>query len=113
MEKFLQKNRSIVATDYVAFKIDTSEMEHGSEVAKRLRKSRTGGIPWMVILDAKGKELISSDGPKGNCGYPLQPHEIEHFLKMLRSTSTKMTDKQLGSLKRDLVTYRENRKKRK
>ena len=28
------------------------------------------GIPWMVILDTDGKELISSDGPKGNIGYP-------------------------------------------
>ena len=39
-------------------------MELGQDVAKTLRKSRSGGIPWMVILDGNGKELISSDGAK-------------------------------------------------
>ena len=96
MEKFLQQQKEIVARDFVVVKIDTSEMKHGAEVAKRLRKKRTGGIPWMVVLDDGGKELISSDGPKGNCGYPLLPHEVEHFVKMIRDTSSRITDEQLA-----------------
>ena len=84
LEKFLQKQSDMLKRDYVDVKIDQSQMFNGQSVAKRLRKSRAGGIPWMVILDAEGKELISSDGPQGNCGYPLEPHEIAHFLSMLR-----------------------------
>ena len=95
LEKFLQEQNERLSLDFVAIKIDLSEMENGTEVAKRLRKSRTGGIPWMVILDANGKELVSSDGPQGNCGYPFRPHEVDHFLHMLRSTSTRMDEKQL------------------
>ena len=86
-------------------------MKHGAEVGKRLRKSRSGGIPWMVILDADGKELISSDGPEGNCGYPYQPHEIAHFVKMIRSTANDIDDKEIQKLKDALDQYRENREK--
>ena len=112
LEKFLQKKREIIELDFVDVKIDLTEMDQGAAVAKRLRKSRTGGIPWMVILDATGKELISSDGPKGNCGYPMLPHEIDHFLKMLRTTSTRTSEKQLVGLGKELHEYREARKKR-
>ena len=61
LEKFLHSMHETFDLDYVTLKIDTTAMQHGAEVAKRLRKSRTnGGIPWMVILDAEGEELISS-----------------------------------------------------
>lgn len=112
MEKFLQTNSKIIGRDYVELKIDTAEMENGDVVAKRLRKSRTGGIPWMVILDAEGKELISSDGPQGNCGYPLQPHEIEHFLSMVRKTADRTSEQHLEELKKSLDDYRKAREQR-
>ena len=111
LEKFLQEQNEILTLDFVAVKIDLSEMENGTEVAKRLRKSRTGGIPWMVILDGNGKELVSSDGPEGNCGYPLRPHEVDHFLNMLRTTSTRIDEKQLVKIKSALDEYREKRSK--
>ena len=112
LEKFLQKQNEILTLDFVAVKIDLIKMENGAVVAKRLRKSRSGGIPWMVILDADGKELVSSDGPEGNCGYPLQPHEVDHFLNMLRSTSTRIDEKQLVEIKKALDEYREKRNKK-
>lgn len=112
LEKFLQEKTNRLDADFVIVKIDLSETENGEEVGKRLRKSRDGGIPWMVILGADGEEILSSDGPQGNCGYPLQPHEIEHFLNMLRSTSTRMNETQLAEIKRGLDEYRENRRKK-
>ena len=57
-----------------------------------------GGIPWMVILKANGDELITSDGPMGNIGYPFQPVEIEHFLSMLKATSKRMTAEQMAAI---------------
>ena len=76
--------------DYVVVKIDTARML----MAKRSRRSceaakariQSGGIPWMVVLDAAGKALVTSDGPKGNIGCPYEPWEIEHFVSMLDKT---------------------------
>jgi hypothetical protein len=59
---------------------------------------KPGGIPWFIILDAKGKALATSDGPKGNIGYPGEPHEIEHFLAVLKQTARKMGPEQLGAI---------------
>ena len=82
--------------------IDGSRMAHGADVAKRLRKSPEGGIPWMAILDGDGKTLVTSDGPKGNIGYPAQPEEIDHFVEMLVKTATRLTAEQIGALEKSL-----------
>jgi hypothetical protein len=58
-------------------------MTGGDEILKGYRPGASGGIPWFVFLDAKGDALATSDGPKGNIGYPVTPEEIEHFLGML------------------------------
>ena len=73
-------------------------MTNGREVAGRLGKPEKGGIPWLVILDAAGEKLIASDGPKGNIGYPFEPHEIEYFLTMLKSTAERMDEGQLAEV---------------
>jgi hypothetical protein len=78
---------ALLTQDYVVIKIDTDEMEHGAEVAKRLRGQRDNGIPWMVVLDSEGNELISADGPNGNIGCPIVPEGIDHFMKMIQQTS--------------------------
>jgi hypothetical protein len=65
-------------------------MTDGEALEQKLRSRNgadpTGGIPWMVVLDAEGKALITSDGPKGNIGCPYEPWEIEHFVAMLDKT---------------------------
>ena len=77
-------------------------MTNGREVAGRLGKPEKGGIPWLVILDAAGEKLITSDGPKGNIGYPFEPNEIEYFLTMLKTTATNMSEEQLGKVEESL-----------
>ncbi len=68
---------------------------------RRVRTSE-GGIPWMAILDSKGKVLATSDGPEGNIGYPNNPDRIDHFLKMLTATAHRLTSEQLAILRKDL-----------
>ncbi len=41
----------------------------------------------MVILDCRRNELISSDGPNGNIGCPIEPEGIDHFMQMLQQTA--------------------------
>lgn len=78
-------------------------MINGKELAARLRAGKApGGIPWMAILDGDGKTLVTSDGPKGNIGYPGEPHEIEFFVAMLNQTRQHLSDDQVGDLERQL-----------
>jgi thiol-disulfide isomerase/thioredoxin len=95
LEDFLHANSALFAADYIPLKIDIDRMTHGKELAEKLRGSSAGGIPWIAIMDAKGEKLITSDGPKGNVGYPAEPHEIEHFIAMLKTTAKHMTQEQI------------------
>lgn len=85
-------------------------MTNGGAVAKRLRPSEVGGIPWMVIVSETGDSLVTSDGPKGNVGYPFEPHEIEHFMTMLKKTTRKMSPEQAAAVEKDLRDYAAKRK---
>ena len=74
-------------------------MPHGEAVARQLRGERRGGIPWMVILDAKGEELVTSDGPGGNVGCPVKESEARWFFEMLTRTRQRLDDEELAVLK--------------
>ena len=88
--------------DFVEIKIDTARMKNGAAVAERLRKGKRGGIPWIVILDAEGRELVNSNGPKGNCGYPVQPEEIAWFMKMIGKTASNMNEGDINTVETSL-----------
>jgi len=93
--------------DYVDVKIDTDRMTGGDEVAKRLRKTERGGIPWSVIIDAEEQPLVTSDGPDGNIGCPVQPEERAWFLQMIEKTRRHMTDEDLAVVKSSLDAFAE------
>jgi thioredoxin-related protein len=110
LEDFLARPdiTAVLGPDFVDAKIDVDRMDHGKEVMATYRKGEDGGIPWFVILDGKGKALATSDGPKGNVGYPAQPHEIEHFLAMLKQTARKMGPGQLDQIEAALRQARKD-----
>lgn len=109
LSRFLHDHESQFASDYIDLKIDTMRMTHGEDVAARFQPEGSQGVPWMVILDASGKVLATSVGPDGNCGYPYQPQEIDHFISMLSDTRQQMTDDDLAVIRSDLAAYREAR----
>jgi thioredoxin-related protein len=80
----------ILGRAFVDVKVDLARMTGGEEILKRYRPGASGGIPWFVFLDAKGDALATSDGPKGNIGYPVTHEEIEHFLGMLGKAARKL-----------------------
>ncbi len=86
-------------------KIDEDEMDNGKEVSKRLMKDRSGGLPWLVIFDANGSELVTSVGPDGNIGCPAKPNEIEYFVSMIENTCSDATKEKLGTLTQALEDY--------
>lgn len=111
LAQFLQDHSQLFETDYVDTKIDTMRMINAEKALARFEPLKSGGVPWMAILDANGKELASSFGPDGNIGYPYEPKEISHFIAMLRDTRKRLTDDELSTIEVDLNAYRENRKK--
>ena len=96
---------ALLAKDFVVQAIDTSCQVNADKVIAKVRGKQRGGIPWMTIVDANGKRLITSDGPKGNIGCPIQPHETEYFRTMLAKTSKKLTSAELDAFKKANDAY--------
>jgi thioredoxin-related protein len=109
LTQFLDEQRAILSRDYVDLKLDTKRMKQGEEVAARFLPAKSSGVPWMVILDASGKVLSTSVGPQGNCGYPLHPGEIDHFLSMLSATKQRLGNEDLRQVRAALDAYRSKR----
>jgi thiol-disulfide isomerase/thioredoxin len=64
----------------------------------------SGGVPFLVFLDAQGQLLINSNRPvrrksKGeNIGYPALPVEIDWFMTMLQKTLPSLTKADAGTI---------------
>ena len=94
-----------MSRDYVDLKIDTDRHLNGEAVAKALRGEGTGGIPWMVITDAEGAELVNADGPGGNIGCPVSEAERTHFIHMVKTSRMRITDEELATLTEELAAF--------
>src|ERR1017187_7350736 len=73
MEKFFQESEAapILAKYYTVVTVDTEKNEGSEPLARRLgSKDGIDGIPWFAVIDAQGKVLATSEGPKGNIGFP-------------------------------------------
>ena len=104
LEAFLARDdmAPIFARDFVDTKLDLARMTGADDVLVKYNSGKAGGVPWFVFLDAKGNALVTSDGPKGNIGYPALPVEIEHFMSMLKKVSRKIEPAQIEAIERVL-----------
>ena len=103
LTELLSELQTDLKRDYVIVKIDTARMTGGEALEEVLRtreaKNPSGGIPWMVVLDADGNQLISSDAAQGNIGCPVLDWEVEHFLMMLDYTCQSLGTYDLARLR--------------
>jgi hypothetical protein len=88
---------AILAKAFVPLRLEADRMIGGKEILKRYQAGE-GGIPWFVFLDGDGKAVVTSDGPKGNVGFPAAPHEIAYFRSMLDRSRTLLTDTDINAL---------------
>ncbi|MBI1902257.1 MAG: hypothetical protein HYS13_14240, partial [Planctomycetia bacterium] len=97
LSRYLDDHKELLAKDYIVVSID-GRQTNCEGIAKRIwREPRS--VPWMAILDADGKPLITSLGPEGNIGFPGPERQgIKHFEKMLRTTAQRMTEQDIESL---------------
>ena len=104
---------AILAKDFIDLKIDEDRTIGGKELSAKMRGERQGGLPWIVLLDAQGKELAAGndldDKEKANVGFPQAEPEIVWFGKMLASARSSISDAEIEELKASLVKARETR----
>jgi thiol:disulfide interchange protein len=93
----------VLAKDYIDLKIDRDRMTGAKEIWEKYNTEKAGGIPWFVVLDSTGKAVATSDGPKGNIGFPAEPHEIAHFVRMLDASRKRLSEKDVDALKQALA----------
>lgn len=81
---------SVFGKGYVPLKIDVDRMTGAKAIESRYRgeSESAGGVPFFVILDDSGRKLADSVSDQGNVGFPVEPFEVAHFVKVLRETST-------------------------
>jgi thiol:disulfide interchange protein len=91
----------ILAKDFVDVKIDQDRMVGAESVMKRYCQT-PGGIPWFCVLGEDGTSICTSDGAKGNIGFPGEPAEIEHFIGMMNKSRKKMSEGDVGVLRDSL-----------
>jgi hypothetical protein len=98
---------SILAKEFVPLRLEADRMIGGKDILRRYQANESG-IPWFVFLDGDGKAVVTSDGPKGNVGFPAAPHEIAHFRAMLERSRRRLTDADINAL---VVSLEEANKK--
>ncbi|MEX2217952.1 MAG: thioredoxin family protein [Phycisphaerales bacterium] len=99
----------LIGKDYLNVKIDQDRMTGGKELLAK-HGGAGKGIPWFVVLDpATGKTLATSDGPKGNVGFPAAPEEIEHFTDILTKTAKRLSPADIKTLARSLEPVKDAR----
>jgi hypothetical protein len=89
----------LLQSQYVIVKLDVMEQPEkkalenagGMDLMKTWGGEKSG-LPFMVVLDAKGKMAITSNRPvpgkpAANIGYPAAPEEIAYFMEMVQKTS--------------------------
>ena len=80
----------------------------GAELYQRWTGGAKSGIPFYLVLDAKGLPVSSSirslapGAEAGNMGYPGSPEEIQGFLALLKDGAPSLTATELETLGREL-----------
>ncbi len=111
LETFLARDdiRKIMDEHFVDIKIDTDRTIGGQEMLTEYRKSKRGGIPWFVLLDGDGNEIVNSSSSGQNIGYPGDAPSAAIFVEMLKKAQPDMTDDQLDFIKSELVASMKKR----
>ena len=97
----------LIAREFVPVKLDFDRSPAAKEIEKRFT-SQEQGLPWFAFVDGDGRAVVTSTGPKGNVGFPWEPHEVEHFKTMLETSKRHLTDADVATLVKSLEDFRKN-----
>jgi hypothetical protein len=95
----------VISKEFVTLKIDLDRSKGARDIVKRYA-GKEQGLPWFALLDADGKAITTSTGPKGNVGMPWSPEEVAHFGTMLKTAKKQLTDAQIDALIASIQEFR-------
>ena len=96
----------LMAKEFVAVKLDVDRGKGAKEIERRFTDQEQG-LPWFAFVDpATGRAITTSTGPKGNVGFPWEPHETAHFKTMLETSKHHLTDDDIAILMKSLEDFR-------
>lgn len=93
----------VLGKHLVHVKVDTVKNPGGEELYKKYGKDR--GVPAFTLLDAEAKVLGDSGDGADNIGFPYEPKEIEHYLKVLKKGCPRITEGELELLTNKLKAF--------
>ena len=99
---------------WVDVMVDVDRDTNGKALNERLKAKRRGGLPWSVILDADGTEIVSANAEPGggNIGAPVKVEECAWFVEMMkRSAGDKVTAADLRVIADALEAYASPRRR--
>jgi thiol-disulfide isomerase/thioredoxin len=105
MEKLFQESEAapILAKYYSVVTVDTEKNDGSDQLARRLGSvNGVNEIPWFAAIDQQGKVLATSEGPKGNIGFPDTDVEVAHFFAVLHATAKGITAGEIETIARAL-----------
>ena len=73
----------------------------------RFTKGKSTGLPWSAIVDASGQIFVTSTGPDGNIGCPVQPDERAHFRSMIEQAARTLSDAEKKQIADELDQFGE------
>jgi thioredoxin-related protein len=101
LKPIMEKHYVIVRLDVKEFgkKIQTIENPGGQKLLEELGGIKSG-LPFLAVLNKKGTMIANSNVmPKNqNIGYPGSKKEIDAFIKFLKQTAPRITDKECTSI---------------
>lgn len=84
----------------VVVHVDIVKNSGGEGMYKKYGTQR--GVPAWTVLDTREKVLGDSGDGRDNVGYPYAPHEIDHYVKILKVTCPKISDAEINVIKTKL-----------
>jgi thiol-disulfide isomerase/thioredoxin len=102
LEKFFAASDAapVLAKYYSVITVDYERNQGAPALAIKLGAKGSVGLPWYAVIDAKAAPLGTSDGPKGNVGFPNDDSERAQFLSLIKSTAKGMSAEELDLVAR-------------
>jgi thioredoxin-related protein len=105
IKPIIDKNYVLVRLDVKerGEKIQTHENPGGKEILANFEGTESG-LPFFVFLNKKGKMIANSNvmSKNQNIGYPGAKEEITAFIKLLKQTAPRMTDRERNRISKYL-----------
>lgn len=102
LKKIIDDNFIVTYIDVLEQKDKQDELENpGGDKIMNDFGGKDSGLPFYVFLNSNGKIIVNSEAiPENqNIGYPVSESEITAFSNLLKKSSSKITNKQITTVK--------------